>query len=204
MKFFYKQFQKINSEPLDKSNMFWSWIGSFLGIILIAFFHKNFLDDDGLILVLSSFGASAVLIYGAINSPLAQPKNLIGGHIISAIIGVISYKLFAPNLFLAAAIAVSTSILIMQLTLTLHPPGGATALIAVIGNEQIHNLGFFYVIIPVSSGALILFLIAFIINNIPRNRAYPQSYKEFLKKHYKRYKRKSLKKVVFKKNTIKN
>lgn len=204
MKFFYKQFQKINSEPLDKSNMFWSWIGSFLGIILIAFFHKNFLDDDGLILVLSSFGASAVLIYGAINSPLAQPKNLIGGHIISAIIGVISYKLFAPNLFLAAAIAVSTSILIMQLTLTLHPPGGATALIAVIGNEQIHNLGFFYVIIPVFSGALILFLIAFIINNIPRNRAYPQSYKEFLKKHYKRYKRKSLKKVVFKKNTIKN
>lgn len=194
MKFFYKQFQKINSEPLDKSNMFWSWIGSFLGIILIAFFHKNFLDDDGLILVLSSFGASAVLIYGAINSPLAQPKNLIGGHIISAIIGVISYKLFAPNLFLAAAIAVSTSILIMQLTLTLHPPGGATALIAVIGNEQIHNLGFFYVIIPVFSGALILFLIAFIINNIPRNRAYPQSYKEFLKKHYKRYKRKSLKK----------
>lgn len=204
MKFFYKQFQKINSEPLDKSNMFWSWIGSFLGIILIAFFHKNFLDDDGLILVLSSFGASAVLIYGAINSPLAQPKNLIGGHIISAIIGVISYKLFAPNLFLAAAIAVSTSILIMQLTLTLHPPGGATALIAVIGNEQIHNLGFFYVIIPVFSGALILFLIAFIINNIPRNRAYPKSYKEFLKKHYKRYKRKSLKKVVFKKNTIKN
>jgi len=126
--------------------MFWSWIGSFLGIITIAFFHKNFLDDDNLVLVLSSFGASAVLVYGAVNSTLAQPKNLIGGHLISAIVGVISYKIFASNLYLAAAIAVSTSIIIMQLTLTLHPPGGATALIAVIGNEQIHELGFFYIL----------------------------------------------------------
>ncbi|WP_198304659.1 HPP family protein [Arcobacter vandammei] len=193
MKFFYRQFQRINSEALDKSNLFWSWIGSLLGILAITYFHKNFLDDDGLVLVLSSFGASAVLIYGAVNSPLAQPKNLIGGHILSAIIGVISYKLFEPNLFLAAAIAVSTSILVMQLTLTLHPPGGATALIAVIGNEQIHDLGFFYVLVPVFSGALILFLIAFIINNIPKNRAYPQSYKDFLKKQYKRHKRKVLK-----------
>ena len=164
MNFFYRQFQKINSEPIDISNMFWSWIGSFLGIITIAFFHKNFLDDDNLVLVLSSFGASAVLVYGAVNSTLAQPKNLIGGHLISAIVGVISYKIFASNLYLAAAIAVSTSIIIMQLTLTLHPPGGATALIAVIGNEQIHELGFFYIFIPVLSGAIILFLIALLYN----------------------------------------
>lgn len=193
MKFFYRQFQKINSEALDISNMLWSWIGSFLGIISIAFFHESFLDDHNLMLVLSSFGASAVLIYGAVNSNLAQPKNLIGGHLISAIIGVVSYKLFEPNLFFAAAIAVSTSILMMQLTLTLHPPGGATALIAVIGNEQIHELGFFYVLIPVLSGTTILFLIAFIINNIPKNRAYPQSYKNFLRKYYKKLKRKSFK-----------
>src|SRR5574344_585266 len=192
MNFFYRQFQILNSEPIDISNMFWSWIDSFLGIIAIAFFHKNFLDDDNLVLVLSSFGASAVLVYGAVNSTLAQPKNLIGGHLISAIVGVISYKIFASNLYLAAAIAVSTSIIIMQLTLTLHPPGGATALIAVIGNEQIHELGFFYIFIPVLSGAIILFLIAFVINNIPKNRTYPTSYKQFLKKYYKKMKRKKL------------
>ncbi|MCG3691793.1 HPP family protein [Aliarcobacter butzleri] len=193
-RFFYQQFKKINSENLDKSNMFWSWIGSFLGIMAIAYFHADFLDDEGLILVLSSFGASAVLIYGAVNSPLAQPRNLIGGHVISAIIGVIAYKLFSPNLYLASAIAVSTAILVMQLTLTLHPPGGATALIAVIGNSELHELGFFYVLVPVFTGAIILFLIAFIINNIPKNRAYPESYKNYLKKHYQRYKRKTLKK----------
>lgn len=173
--------------------MFWAWIGSFLGIIAISYFHMDILDDKDLTLVVGSFGASAVLIYGVPNSPLSQPRNLIGGHLLSAIVGVISYKLFSSNLFLATAIAVSTSILIMQLTLTLHPPGGATSLIAVIGGEQIHELEFFYILIPVFSGALILFLIAFIVNNIPKNRAYPESFKHYLKKKYQRYKRRSLK-----------
>ncbi|OCL88040.1 HPP family protein [Arcobacter porcinus] len=193
MNFFLKQFKKTNQEKLDKENLLWSWIGSFLGLIAISFFHRDFLEDSDLTLVLASFGASAVLIYGAVNSPLAQPKNLILGHIISAIIGVSSYKLFGDNLLLASALAVSSSILAMQLTLTLHPPGGATALIAVIGTPQIHQLGYIFVIVPVFSGAIILFLIAFIVNNIPKNRAYPESYKNYLKKHYKRYKRKKLK-----------
>ena len=194
MKLFYRLFAKNNIENFDISNLFWSWVGSFLGLVSIAYFHKNFLDDSDLLLVLSSFGASAVLIYGAINSPLAQPKNLIGGHVISAIIGVSCYKLFGGNLLLATAIAVSSSILIMQLTFTLHPPGGATSLIAVIGTPQIHDLGYFFVLVPVFSGAVILFLIAFVVNNIPKNRAYPEAYKNYLKKHYQRYKRKRLKK----------
>ncbi|WP_066156915.1 HPP family protein [Aliarcobacter cryaerophilus] len=193
MNFFNKEFRKISLENIDKSNIFWAWIGSFLGIIAISYFHMDILDDKDLTLVVGSFGASAVLIYGVPNSPLSQPRNLIGGHILSAIVGVISYKLFSSNLFLATAIAVSTSILIMQLTLTLHPPGGATSLIAVIGGEQIHQLEFFYILIPVFSGALILFLIAFIVNNIPKNRAYPESFKNYLKKKYQRYKRRSLK-----------
>jgi len=194
MTFFFKQFKKINSERFDKSNLLWSWIGSFLGILAISYFHTDFLDDTDLTLVVGSFGASAVLIYGAVNSVLAQPRNLIGGHIISAIVGVISFKLFSSNILLASAIAVSTSIFFMQITLTLHPPGGATALIAVVGSEQIHELGFLYVLVPVFSGSIILFIIAVFINNIPKNRAYPQSFKNYLKKYYKRYKRKSLKK----------
>ena len=193
MNFFNKEFRKISLENIDKSNMFWAWIGSFLGIIAISYFHMDILDDKDLTLVVGSFAASAVLIYGVPNSPLSQPRNLIGGHLLSAIVGVVSYKLFSSNLFLATAIAVSTSILIMQLTLTLHPPGGATSLIAVIGGEQIHELEFFYILIPVFSGALILFLIAFIVNNIPKNRAYPESFKNYLKKKYQRYKRRSLK-----------
>ena len=90
MKTFLKQFKKINTEKIEKANIIWSWIGSFLGILAISYFHNDILNDKDLTLVIGSFGASAVLIYGAVHSPLAQPRNLIGGHILSAIVGVVS------------------------------------------------------------------------------------------------------------------
>jgi CBS-domain-containing membrane protein len=152
----------------------WSWIGSFLGLAAVAFIHYKILDQTGLMLVIGSFGASAVLIYGAIRSPLAQPRNLLGGHILSAIIGVTTVQLLGGELWLAAAVAVSTSIAVMHLTGTLHPPGGATALIAVIGGESVHNLGYLYVLMPTALGAIVMLIIALIINNIPKNRKYPE------------------------------
>ncbi len=177
MKKFFKQFKKINTEPLERSNIIWSWIGSFLGILFITLFHRGILGDEDLGLVIGSFGASAVLVYGAIHSPLAQPRNLLGGHILSAIIGVVSYKLFFGNLLFCSAFAVATSIFVMQLTLTLHPPGGATALIAVLGSDDIHNLGFIYVLYPVTTGAVILLVIALVVNNISKHRHYPDGIK---------------------------
>ncbi len=152
----------------------WSWLGAFLGIGAVAFLNYYFLEGTSLILLIGSFGASAVLIYGATKSPLAQPRNLMGGHIISALIGVACYKLLHSQVWLAAALAVATSIAVMHATKTLHPPGGATALIAVIGGEKITNLGFFYAIMPVGAGALILLIVALIVNNIPRQRRYPE------------------------------
>lgn len=184
MKKFLKQFKKINSEPLEKSNLIWTWIGSFLGILAISYLHLDLLSDTDLSLIIGSFGASAVLIYGAINSPLAQPRNLIGGHLLSAIIGVSLYKLFPEYIILASALAVSLSILVMQLTLTLHPPGGATALIAVIGSQNIHDLGYMYILVPVLSGSFILLIIALIVNNIPSHRFYPESFIKFNKKWF--------------------
>ncbi len=114
------------------------------------------------------------MIYGAIRSPLAQPRNLIGGHIISAIVGVTIYKLLHNQMWLAAAVAVATAIAIMHATRTLHPPGGATALIAVIGSPKVHNLGYLYAVIPAGLGAVIMLLIAVLINNIPASRQYPE------------------------------
>lgn len=93
-----------------------------------------------LVMIIGSFGASAVLIYGAIRSSLAPPRNLIGGYMISAAIGVSTFKLLPEPLWLTSAIAVASSIAIMHATKTLHPPGGATALIAVIGSQKIHEL----------------------------------------------------------------
>lgn len=124
-------------------------------------------------MIIGSFGASAVLIYGAIKSPLAQPRNFVGGHIISAVIGVASYQMFQDHLWLAAAVAVATAIAAMHFTRTLHPPGGATALIAIIGSSKIHGLGYLYAVIPVGVGALIMLVIALLVNNMPKNRRYP-------------------------------
>lgn len=158
---------------IDKKEHFFTFLGAFFGIGIIGFISsKYFVLNDNLFLI-GSFGASSVLIYGSINSPLAQPRNLIGGHIVSAIIGVTVHKLIPNEIWLSSALAVALSIVFMQITKTLHPPGGATALIANIGSEKIKALGYIYVLSPVLTGVLILFLVALIFNNITPNRRYP-------------------------------
>jgi CBS-domain-containing membrane protein len=152
----------------------WSWIGSFLGIAAVGLVHFNMLADSDMVMIIGSFGASAVLIYGAIKSPLAQPRNLIGGHIISAIIGMACFQILGGQMWLASAVAVATAIALMHLTKTLHPPGGASALIAVIGSDQIHALGYLYALVPAGSGAVIMLVVALLVNNIPKSRYYPE------------------------------
>lgn len=156
------------------SEIGWSWIGAFLGIAAVAYINFNRLADTDLVMIIGSFGASAVLIYGAIKSPLAQPRNLMGGHVFSAIIGVACYQWLSPNMWLASSVAVATAIAFMHATKTLHPPGGATALIAVIGSDKIHDLGYLYAVVPVGLGALIMLVVALLVNNIPKTRRYPE------------------------------
>ena len=175
MNYFNKMKGTTKSPPLVRlSEIIWSWIGAFLGIASVALINYQLLGEQDLVMIIGSFGASAVLIYGAIKSPLAQPRNLIGGHVLSAVIGVAAYKLFHPYLWLAASVAVATAIAVMHATKTLHPPGGATSLIAVIGSEKIHNLGYLYTVIPAGLGAAVMLLVALLVNNIPKNRRYPE------------------------------
>jgi len=158
---------------VDFTEHFWAFIGSFIGLGIITFLEYKLLPESDLVFLIGSFGASCVLVYGVIQSPLAQPRNLVGGHLVSAIIGVTIQKLLPDLIWVAAPLAVSLSIVFMQITKTLHPPGGATALIAVTGSAEIKNLGYFYVISPVLSGALILLVIALIFNNLTSKRSYP-------------------------------
>lgn len=175
MSYFEKMKGHTQSPPrVDRVEIFWSWLGSFLGIAVIGLIHFNLLDQSALIMIIGSFGASAVLVYGAIRSPLAQPRNLIGGHMLSAVIGVAAFQFLGDIPWLAAALAVSIAIALMHLTRTLHPPGGATALIAVIGGDAVHNLGYLYVLIPVGLGAVVMLFIALIVNNLAANRRYPE------------------------------
>ncbi len=159
---------------VSAGEIFWSWIGAFTGILAVAFIHFQLLSDSDLVMIIGSFGASAVLIYGAIKSPLAQPRNLLGGHLVSALIGVFFYQLLPQQIWLASAMSVATAIAVMHYTRTLHPPGGATALIAVIGSEKIHTLGYLYALIPVGTGAMIMLVVALVMNNLARTRQYPE------------------------------
>lgn len=162
---------------IDFKEHFWSFIGSFIGIGIIAYLQTQTLETSDVVFLIGSFGASSVLVYGVIQSPLAQPRNLVGGHLVSAIIGVTVQKLLPDILWISAPLTVSLSIVFMQITKTLHPPGGATALIAVTGSTAIKKMGYFYVISPVLSGVLILLLVVIIFNNMTSNRIYPANKK---------------------------
>src|SRR3989304_3656981 len=126
------------------SEILWSWLGAVIGVGICGYLSSRYFEPMDLTLIIGSFGASAVLLYAAIKSPLAQPRNLVGGHIIAGIVGVACYKLFGGTPWIAGALASSLAIVAMLLTKTLPPPAGATALIAVIGGKKIHDLGFLY------------------------------------------------------------
>jgi CBS-domain-containing membrane protein len=158
------------------SSIVWSWVGAFLGIYLVALLGRclELVSLDSLFLI-GSFGASAVLVYGAPMAEFSQPRNLVGGHLVSAVVGITVFMLLGEASITASAMAVSLAIAAMHLTRTLHPPGGATALIAVIGGDKIHALGYTYALCPVLLGALVMLLVALLVNNLSTNpkRHYP-------------------------------
>ena len=142
----------------------WSFLSATLGILAIC----EITALVGHPLLIGSFGASAVLLFGATESPLAQPRNLVGGHFLSACVAVSMVALFGSSP-LTMALAVGLAIFVMNLTNTTHPPGGATALIGVQG-----AVGPDFILLPVLAGALILLVMAVFTNNVVYHRSYPR------------------------------
>ena len=156
--------------------MFVSWLGGFLGIFMIERMGRLVdLGDTVSLFLIGSFGATAVLVYGAPKAPFSQPRNVIGGHCVSALVGVSVFLLLGDQVIFACPLAVSLAIVAMQITGTVHPPGGATALIAVIGGSTVHQLGYWYVLCPVGLGASIMIVVAILVNNLSGDpaRKYP-------------------------------
>jgi CBS-domain-containing membrane protein len=163
-----------NPPRVSRAEILWSWLGAAVGIGLLAVLGQRLFTPYELPLMIGSFGASAVLVYGAPRSPLAQPRNLVGGHVLSALIGVLCWQILGAWPALAQAIAVASAIAVMHVTRTLHPPGGATALIATLGTPAVTQLGFLFVLVPATVGPLFLLLVALAVNNIAANRRYPE------------------------------
>lgn len=124
------------------------------------------------LLMLSSIAASAVLLFAVPHSPMAQPWNLIIGHLISAIAGWCCGAII-PDPVLAGATAVGTSILLMHLLNSLHPPGAATALTMVLGSTQYHDMELAWAVYIVMANAGLSLILALLINNLLPGRQYP-------------------------------
>lgn len=154
---------------------FIAWLGCFLSIATIALLAQiQELDQQGSLFLTGSFGATAVLIFGLPDSPYAQPRNVLGGQLIAAIIGVSIHKIMPDIVWLSAALAVSTTVVGMHYFRMIHPPGGATALIAVIGGSKVHGLGYTFVFTPVLTGAVLMIVMAIALNNLrPNKPRYP-------------------------------
>jgi CBS-domain-containing membrane protein len=153
-----------NHSPRSFKFALWGLISGTVSIL--AIFAVT--DLAGHHLLIGSFGASAVLLFGANDSPLAQPRNLIGGHLVSAVVAVLIVTLFGSGPYAIAA-AVGIAIFLMHLTHTTHPPGGATALIGVQGHA-----GVSFILVPVLAGTLILLAVALFTNNVVHHRQYPK------------------------------
>jgi CBS domain-containing membrane protein len=125
--------------------------------------------------VLASMGASAVLLFAVPHGPMSQPWPVLVGHGLSALIGVACARWFGDPL-LAAGCAVGLSIGGMQVLKCIHPPGGATALTAVVGGKAIHDLGFHFVLVPVLANAVTMVVLAVAVNWFFRWRRYPAAF----------------------------
>lgn len=159
--------------PASHGEKLLSALGAFVGILGLLVISNQVLDAQGLALVLTSMGASAVLVFAVPHSPMAQPWPVLGGHMLSAAVGITCVLLIDDSLT-AAAVAVALSIAVMYYTRCLHPPGGAAALAVVLGGDQVHALGYAFLITPVLLNVAVLLGVAVLFNAPFAQRRYPR------------------------------
>ena len=144
-------------------NALLSALGALIFISFLAFLDRSF---EGMIWLIPPFGASMVLVMAVHESPLAKPKNILLGHILSALSGIIILYLIGDN-FLALGIAVALAVFVMIVTDTIHPPAGANPIIVILTGQ-----GILFVLFPVAVGAFTLVVFAYLYNKLLK-RNYP-------------------------------
>mmetsp|Transcript_24380 Transcript_24380/g.45609 ORF Transcript_24380/g.45609 Transcript_24380/m.45609 type:complete len:273 (-) Transcript_24380:143-961(-) len=185
---YFKRWQHKRDAPYLQSThvVVWSWIGSFLGIAVLCYIHYEVClkYTENLIFIVGSFGAQAVLLFAAPKAPLAQPWNAVVGNGVSAFAGICAWHIVGEGMgimWLAGAFAVSIAIVFMHWTNSLHPPGGATALIAVMEMKRVHELSFLYILFPAVLASMVHVAVALLVNNISADplRSYPMTWIPF-------------------------
>ncbi|MGL5067513.1 MAG: HPP family protein [Sarcina sp.] len=165
MKKYFSKFITNKKSPLKISleDSFIGLIGGFITITILSLLTK----DAGTLWLIAPFGASCVLVFGVWNAPLSQPRNIIGGHLISAFIGIIVYKMMG-NTPISIGLGVGIAIAVMILTKTTHPPAGADPIVVIMAGSS-----WDFLFKPVFLGAVVIVVLGVIINNFSKIRKYP-------------------------------
>jgi len=176
------KFKGANAEPAPKPPLAqtWnSWLGSFVGMCAIGLTHQyviaKYMHEA---LLIGALGAVSVLVFSAWKVPFAQPKNAILGNTLGGLVGVSTYNVLqalglGSHVWLGAALAVALTIVVQELTNTVHPPGGATALLFEI-IPKFHALQYAFVLTPSCLGTVVLVAVGLLTNNLVEARFYPQ------------------------------
>lgn len=139
-------------------------LGGFIAIAVLALLAQQ----SGALLILGSFGASCVLVFGFIESPFAQPRNVIVGHFLSSLTGLVFLNLFGAQWW-SMALAVAVAIALMMATRTVHPPAGSNPVIVMLAQP-----GWQFLLTPTLLGAVGIVIVALVYNNYPKGRQYPK------------------------------
>ncbi len=140
-----------------------SGIGGFVTIYVLSRLSAGL----GVLMLVAPFGASCVLVFALPQSPLAQPRNVIGGHLISSLIGVVVFALLGAHP-LTYAVAVGLAISAMQITGTLHPPAGADPIVVLAAGAS-----WKFLLTPILAGTVLIVLVAYGYHRFVSRRQYP-------------------------------
>ena len=158
--------------PTNHVDKLISGVGGFIAIAVMTLLTHALVGPSAVMPVVASMGASAVLLFAAPHGQLSQPWPLAMGHVVSAVVGVACVR-FIDNPLICGAAAVGIAITAMYYGRCIHPPGGATALTAVLGGSALRQLGFQYVLVPVALNVLVMLTVAVVFNAPFAWRRYP-------------------------------
>ncbi|MDP3514947.1 MAG: HPP family protein [Sulfuritalea sp.] len=162
----------IELSPVSHRERLISGLGGFVGLLLVFALSRSLLDPGAGPILMLSIASSAVLLFAVPHGALSQPWPVLGGHLVAAAIGVACVR-HVPDPLLAASLATGLAIGAMHYLRCIHPPAAATALAAVLGNEQVRALGYGFLVAPVLLNVLIILAVAVAFNALFPWRRYP-------------------------------
>ena len=154
---------------IEKKLIIQSALAGFFSIITIGVLTVLTYKTSYGIFLIASFGSTMVLLYGYPESPFAQPKNIILGHFLTALIGIIFLNFVPLPIFFNIPLAVGFGVMFMILFKVTHPPAGGNPIIVIIG-----SVSFDYLLTPVLIGSIIVVMFGVIINKFLFKKEYPK------------------------------